>query len=301
MCAATLIDKTPRNIIYTLAHSVPLTNLETSAFTDVIASFLLPQADGSITPSNELNFFLNQPGLMAGIKANGKRHVLVSLGGEAIPAGGWEALAKDVTTAASKLISFAQQYGFDGIDIDYEDTDAFNGSSSYDAVQFLIALSKAIKAQNANCLVTHAPRAPHLYDAYTPGGATNSSNAYRAILSEAGDAIDWLNIQYYNNPWYVGDTVAEQVEHIVGSGVAPFASSIKALAAAGLDISKLVVGKPSSAADAGSGFLSAADVANSLLTPLKGSGFGGVMAWQYDLLEGGQTADAWGSTMAQAL
>ncbi|MEJ8473492.1 glycosyl hydrolase family 18 protein [Roseibium algae] len=293
---------TPRNIIYSLRQNVNQVGLKDSPFNTVIVCFLLPQDDGTVTPSYELQQFLSHPGLVEMIKDSGKRQMLVSLGGANVPAGGWKALAANVQDAAKTIWAFVQQNGFDGVDFDYEDTAAFESPSTagYDPVEFLASISTALKqaAGAAGCLISHAPQPPYLYPDWY--GAP-----YVSIANKAGDAIDWLNIQYYNNDWYVGDTVAEQTDKVAGlSSGTVFPSSIVGLSSQ-IDMSKLVLGRLTSQTNGGSGFLDAQDTANDLLKPLVdkfGDKFGGVMGWEFSIsTSGSENADIWGRAINAAL
>ena len=295
-----------RNIIYTLRTNVPLSDLASSPFTVVIASFLLPEPDGTVTASSELQDFIADPSLISSIKASGTRKVLVSLGGENVPAGGWKGLAADTTKAAASIWDFVHTHGFDGVDFDYEDTAAFSDpkAAGYDPVDFLADISMAVKkaAGSSGCIVTHAPQPPYLYPGAYPA---YPDGPYQAILAKCGDAIDWLNVQYYNNGWYVGTTAAEQAENVAGltKGI-PFPSSIIALSAT-IPVEKLVLGRITSTENGGSGYLSADQTASALVKPLVkkfGANFGGVMGWQFSLSPSGSgTADAWGETIQAAL
>lgn len=295
-----------RNIIYTLRTNVDLTDLASSPFTHVIASFLLPESDGSVSASDELQNFLSDPSLLSDIQGAGKI-VLVSLGGQNVPDGGWEALASDTDSAASAIWSFVEENGFDGVDFDFEDTDAFESpNASYNPVTFLADVSIAVKkaAGDSSCIVTHAPQPPYLY----PGQYTSwSDGAYQEIFETAGDSIDWLNIQYYNNDWYVGTTLSDQQEHVSGTSGSSFPTSIVSLSSS-FDVSKLVLGRLTSAANStveNSGYLSASDTANGLITPLVekyGSSFGGAMGWEFSLSSTTtDNADDWGETIGAAL
>jgi hypothetical protein len=70
-----------------------------------------------------------------------------------------------IWTLASMIVNLANQYGFDGIDIDFEDTTAFGDGYDpqlYDGIWFLEALTENI-AQNPaftfpHNIITHAPQ-----------------------------------------------------------------------------------------------------------------------------------------------
>ncbi|EFO34456.1 putative chitinase class II protein [Roseibium sp. TrichSKD4] len=299
------MSTTPRNIIYALSQEAPISGIVGSDFTHVILSFLLPNPDGTVTPSSELEALLPS---LDDICEGGKRKVLVSLGGGTATPEGWAGMAANADQAAASIMAFVRQNKLDGVDIDYEITEAFYSPSSseypYDPVVFLTDLSTALKSKAGidGTLVSHAPQPPYLYPneyAQFPTGP------YCEILQKAGRGIDWLNIQYYNNPSFVGTSAEEQASLVAGSiDPSAFASSILALSKA-FPAEKLVLGKISSSENGGSGYLPAEEVAANLVAPIVGelgSKFGGVMAWQYALNNGtNQNANDWASTIQSAL
>ncbi|QDG79116.1 glycoside hydrolase family 18 protein [Labrenzia sp. PHM005] len=305
---------TPRNIIYYNRNNVPLDGIVGSAFTHVILAVVVPTVSGGIDTA-VIDKFLSEPGVVPKLKENGKRKVLFALGGDEdyIPAGAWKSASLNVSSFAKSLVDYAVKHDFDGIDIDFEDTASLQNpaAASYDAKKFLIALSKELKAAvppGKSLIVTHAPQAPYFDPAWKEA-------PYSQIASAAGDAIDWFNIQYYNNgTWYNGNTNdgPAQKEKITGlSGSTPPGWSILALSEqAATPVEKLVLGRVTSLDNAGlnktmAGYLSAADTVTYLVQPLMshfGAKFGGVMAWQYSLhVSSTETANSWGKTIQGAL
>lgn len=59
----------------------------------------------------------------------------------------------DPTSFATKVAAFVKQYGFDGIDIDYEDFDAFEGGTG---VPWINKFHTAVRsAMGPNALISH--------------------------------------------------------------------------------------------------------------------------------------------------
>lgn len=300
-----MTDTTPRNIIYALRQSTPITGIVGSDFTHVILSFLLPQVNGTVVPSSELQHFIADPNTISQLKEGGKRKVMVAIGGGIVPAGGWKGMAQNLQVAVASIINFVNTNKLDGIDIDYEDTDAITSPSTagYDPAAFLAGLSNLLKAEPgfAGRLISHAPQPPYLY----PGAyASYPQGPYQAVMAEGGASIDWLNIQYYNNPWYVGTSTTDQAQKVAGISGGGFPSSIMNLSRT-IAPGKLVLGRITSTSNGGSGYLDAQDTASALVTPLSqslGAQFGGVMGWQFSLSsQTNANANAWGSTMAAAM
>lgn len=278
-----------------------------SDYTTVILCFVLGDDNGTLSPSTELQAMFDDPSLITNLKNAGKR-VLISLGGdqEHFPTTAWAALASNPDSTAQQLSQMVSDHKLDGVDIDWEDTN-FTG---YDASQFLIDLSKALKSKlpSDQNFVTHAPQAPYFY-----GGAPGTfTQVYVDVAKGAGDDVDLYNIQYYNNAWYVGATAEEETGKVAGTVPVDgqtFPSSIIGITSTGVPISKLILGKPTTStnvvgAPADNGYLSEDDIVNSLIKPLlaKEPDFAGVMGWQYPTQYGSDTGtDGWAAAMATAL
>jgi chitinase len=186
----------------------------------------------------------------------------------------------DPESFAGKVASFAKKYKFDVVDTDYEDFDAFNSGSS-EAVNWLVSFSKALRSHlpSGQYLLSHAPVAPWLTDskdAY-PGGS------YLDVTLRAGDAIDFLNMQFYNQ-----DNLYSSCNHIVKaspSGSYPH-TSISEIHKNGVPLEKLVIGKPALASDAdGSGdqgFMSGSSLQQCVNQAKEELGWNaGMMLWEY--------------------
>ena len=158
--------------------------------------------------------------------------------------------------------------GFNGIDLDFEDTQAFQSNSTYNGVHFASQLTIDLRNQlGGNYLITHAPQTIYLDPAYTQGntGAYGlPSGGYQAILTNnyagrnpnatptaAGNATSWLNVQFYNNP-------ADDGNNSVSGIVAAFENLVTANP--GISASKFVLTLPISAANAGDNYFTSAQI-----------------------------------------
>ena len=238
-------------------------------------------------------------------KEGGKRKILVAVGGGTYSTSSWKGCADNLDAFASALIEFVKEHEFDGIDIDWEDTanlaNVAQQKDGYDAVAFLVNLTKKLRAglPAPHYIITHAPQPPYFESAFYGG-------TYMQVMKQVGPLIDYLNIQYYNNPGSVGNDGKEQAVKVAGTtGTPPYPTSIVGLAGQGLPVEKLLVGKPTTPLNAGSGFLPVDPFCNEVVAPLVakyGNGFGGVMGWQ--LAESPNSAELeydWISKVADAL
>ncbi|MTI00564.1 glycosyl hydrolase family 18 protein [Roseibium sp. RKSG952] len=305
-----------RNVIYTLGLDQAYGADGFAPFTHVIAGFLMfdvnEQQQLVVNGSPEFTNFTGTSGLISSLRQMGIK-VMFSVGGQTATTSGWQAAAADVNAAAKALVDYAEHWQLDGFDIDWED---YINGPQYDCVAFLSGISSALKALRPAYLVSHAPQAPYLY----PGWSDFKDGLYQGVMAKAGNNIDWLNIQYYNNPWYVGQGAAEQQQKVAGfSGTPVFPSSIVGLVDGSgnpegykLPPEKLVLGHPTTQANdevspqqQDTAYLPAQTVADDLVTPLVskyGTSFGGVMGWQYwAAYSSDQAETAWGDTMAKAL
>ncbi|KAF8869289.1 hypothetical protein CPB84DRAFT_1027112 [Gymnopilus junonius] len=92
------------------------------------------------------------------------------------------------------MAAWVKQYDLDGIDVDYEDLNAFDAGDGK-AGAWLISFTKQLRIQlpqEDTYLITHAPVAPWFSPPKWRGGG------YLKIHSSVGSLIDWYNIQFYN-------------------------------------------------------------------------------------------------------
>ena len=78
----------------------------------------------------------------------------------------------------------------DGVDIDYEDTAAFQSGIGE---TWLITLTKTLRNKLPNAIITHAPQAP-----YFGGVFLYPQQAYLKVHREIGSEIQFYNVQFYN-------------------------------------------------------------------------------------------------------
>jgi chitinase len=126
--------------------------------------------------------------------------------------------------------------GLDGADVDYEDMAAMNKQDG-SAEKWLVDFTKALRAKlpSPQYIITHAPVL------YLSGENHGATGAYLTVDKQVGSMIDWYNLQFYNQG-------ASEYTDCAGlfdkSSSAWPKSSVFEIAASGVDVNKLVVGKP---------------------------------------------------------
>jgi len=177
------------------------------------------------------------------------------------------------TTTAQKLAAFVSQYGLDGVDVDYEDLNAFNkGDGS--AENWLITFTTALRAAlPQGAILTHAPLAPW----FQPNGRWGGGG-YLKVHQSVGSSIDWYNIQFYNQ----GTTEYTDCNGLLTQSSSAWPkTSLFEIAASGVPQSKLIIGKPATPSDASNGYISPSSLAQ-CVSQAKGKGWnGGVMVWEF--------------------
>ena len=292
-------ERLPRYIVYYNADVTPAEEIVGTGYTHVILSFVTIDAKSGAPGALIVPASLERPlEAVKKLQAAGKR-VVISFGGGDMMTEDWRLAVGHETNTATALARFVSRHGLDGVDIDFEISPALEqGSPSmpFDGVKFLIALTRALRAAlPKSATISHAPQPPYLAPDWFGG-------PYLAVLKEVGRDIDWIGVQYYNNPGFQAPTK----EAVVGLSINPAATSVAGLVrgVGGLEwpIEKIVVGKPIYKDDAGSGHLPPHQVVSKIVTPLVtryGNRFGGIMGWQFSDL----TADHryWNSSIAPVL
>jgi mannan endo-1,4-beta-mannosidase len=213
---------------------------------------------------------------------NAGKNVLISFGGATFPSSAYQSYAQDVEGLVGQIVNFVTSYGFNGVDIDYEDDAGFTGT--YEGIGFLSALTNGLvqALPSGQNIITHAPQTPY-WD-------SNYYNApYAQIWQQVGNQITWINNQFYNNPDYDKDAATKVLWY---QNVAAIIGAQKLLVGAILDPT------------GGEGYITLDDMINNVINPLKatfGSQFGGVMGWEFALDQGGTWANGIGQALDTAM
>jgi chitinase len=206
------------------------------------------------------------------IHASGKKILISAFGAAEWPTSG----GVNPTTSAQNLAAIVKEYGFDGADIDWEDNNAMDAGTGE---QWLITFQNALRAElpEGQYLISHAPQAPYFIIDKTqyPNGA------YQTVNTQVGSSIDWYNTQFYNQGSSSYDTCTLLLTQ---SGGAFPGTSLFEIINTGVSSSKLLIGKPATAAGAtNTGYMDPSALAT-CLSQAKSQGWdAGVMLWQYTL------------------
>lgn len=267
--------------------SIPLINASELPYDVVNLAFIYstPNApfdlilDGAIAASpHELTQATKSA--ISAMQQNGQK-VLISFGGGAMAQNSYQALSQDPNKLAGLLAEFVKANQLDGIDIDFEDTGAFTGTAGYDGAQFLIALTKELRAllPSPQYLITHAPQPPYLQQG-------SGMDGYVPLVTEVGQDIDWLNVQFYNNPPWSANP-----QQIVGS-------YFVYCQLPNMSEQRIVIGLPVTEQDAGSGYMPVSEIVSDIIQPIQQQGtLGGIMNWQFS----SDTNGEWIKTINQAV
>jgi len=179
----------------------------------------------------------------------------------------------DAVATANAFANFIKAQHLDGGDVDYEDTDAFQKGHG---AQWLVTFTKTMRAAlpSPQYVITHAPQGPYFSDGLYP------DNAYLTIHKQAGDAIDWYNVQFYNQASTRYDTCETLLNKADGWAAQ---SALFEITAKGVPASKIIIGKPISQADVYNTGMMTPEAIAECGKQAKAKGWtGGYMGWQYN-------------------
>ncbi|PFH51616.1 glycoside hydrolase family 18 protein [Amanita thiersii Skay4041] len=180
----------------------------------------------------------------------------------------------DPVATAQKMAAWVKKYNVDGVDVDYEDFNAFNAGDGK-AEAWVANFTRALRAElpAGTYILTHAPVAPWFSPNKFGGGG------YLKIDSTVGNMIDWYNIQFYNQ----GVNEYTTCDGLLNNSTSTWpGSALLQIGNSGVPLSKLVVGKPGTTADANNGYMPTSTLASCLQKAKEQTGWNaGAMVWQY--------------------
>ncbi|KAJ7577057.1 glycoside hydrolase [Mycena floridula] len=160
-----------------------------------------------------------------------------------------------------------------GLDVsshpDFNAMDAGDGK----AAAWLISFTKQLRSKlpQGTYILTHAPVAPWFSAAKFPSG-------YLTVHNSVGSLIDWYNVQFYNQ----GASEYTTCSNLLTTSSSTWPNTaLFQIAASGVPLSKLVIGKPANSGSASNGYISSSTLATCLQTAKAQGWNGGAMVWEY--------------------
>ena len=214
---------------------------------------------------------------------NGVKILVSAFGGTSFPT----TQRVPARACGENLAQFVIDMQLDGVDLDYEDNAAMEAGT---AVPWLIEMTDAMvmkfKATGKKYIMTNAPQAPYFIDGRYPMNYVAFHNSVLSDGTEVGDYIDSYLVQFYNQG---SSTYSSYTSLFVTSDGWSIGTSVSEIAAKGIPLSKITVGKPITQADAANtGFVPVTDLASIIDTARQpgnvwanGRDVGGVMGWRF--------------------
>lgn len=170
----------------------------------------------------------------------------------------------DPVNCAQKLADYAVAYGYDGVDINWNDEFSFVAGKGE---RWLSNFTLSLKLLAPSLIITHSPKAAY-FATYVQGG-------YAQVHRLAGSAISFFNVIFYGQakPYNTGQTLFNS-----SSGTA-----VNEIIAKGVPSSKIVVGKTSAASCGDSAsYMSGGVLGKAFLDQYKyNKWYTGLMLWEY--------------------
>ncbi|KAF8532421.1 glycoside hydrolase superfamily [Gautieria morchelliformis] len=243
---------TPKFVIYTdravaSANKLPAP-ADLKGYTHLMLGFLLPTgpADQSQVWSS-LSATARQA-LKAQYASAGIKVMVSAFGGTSAPT----TAGNDPAQTAQTMASFVKANDLDGIDVDYEDLAAVSKGTAVAWLEtFMTELRKTLPV--GQFIVSHAPLAPHFSPEFPAAPSPASAQGpYLQVDKKVGSLIDFYNVQFYND----GATVYTDCNGLLTQSSSGFPkSSLFEIAASGVSLNKLLIGKPVSSTDATNGII----------------------------------------------
>ncbi|KAI9060304.1 glycoside hydrolase family 18 protein [Trametes sanguinea] len=194
----------------------------------------------------------------------------------------------DPVGTANTMAQWVLDNQLDGIDVDYEDLNAMDARDGK-AEKWIVTFTQTLrqKLPKGHYLLTHAPVAPWFSPVF------NTTGAYVTVDQQAGDLIDWYNVQFYNQ----GDGMYTTCDGLLNtSGSDFFGSSLNEIASAGIPLNKLVIGKYASNGDGANGYMDPETLAQCVAQAKQQGWNAGVMFWEYPDADAGLIKTVRGSS-----
>lgn len=193
---------------------------------------------------------------------------------------------KDPNALGQQVAAWAKSQYLDGVDFDLENINqgfTVSGKSAQDTVTWIADLTTSCyNAMGDGAVISHAPQGPYFGNVGGSGWA-GPTGGYTGVYNQAAKAITFLNVQFYNQGSscytdYNGLFISSGASCPVFPG-----TSVKEIAVSGVDLNKIVVGKPVTSADASNGWISGGDLNTMIHQAGNDLGWNaGVMGWVWN-------------------
>jgi len=205
--------------------------------------------------------------------------VLISLGGSTD-----SPYSQDAHALGVKVGQWAKAQYLDGVDFDLENiAPGFKVGSLSTASTIDWFGNVTVGAANgfgSGAVITHAPQAPYFGPVGSSTTWVGTTGGYTAVYKRVANYITFFNVQFYNQ----GSSCYVDYAGLFQKSCSTFPStSVGEIASAGIPLSKIVIGKPVTTADASNGWLSGSSL-NSLFSQAKSatSWNAGLMGWVWN-------------------
>jgi chitinase len=236
--------KAPHNSIYTLTSGLPS---DVGGFNRLILAFWTTAGlVGAAAEWANLSA-ADRAARLDAYHKDGVAVLIAAFGANDIPT------AQDPGAIATQLADYVNTYGLDGVDIDYEDTQALYGGTG---ATWVSELTRQLRNKLPDKFISHAPQEPY----FKAGGG------YDQVDKTVGNYIDFYNVQFYNQG---GD-----------EGCSGSLARLNQIISSGVPADKVVFGKPLTSVDGSSGWMSGSEIYQCLKN--KPAGWTTqVMFWQF--------------------
>ena len=172
---------------------------------------------------------------------------------------------------ASYLATFVTQFNLDGVDIDYQDDEAFvKGTAEQWLKSFITVLRTQLPSHTIVCTVKAG---------YFVGWARYSKGAFLNVHNQKGSLIDFYNVRYFGQDTSTYNSSTTLFNQSSGWAVK---TSVNELVTKGIDAAKIVIGKPATVSNADStSYMSPTDLSQAISAEYQSSGWKtGVMLYE---------------------
>ncbi|KAF8532434.1 glycoside hydrolase superfamily [Gautieria morchelliformis] len=260
----------PKFVIYTDRSASTANSLPAPAalkgYTHLLLAFLLPTGPADQSQAWSSLSAADRKSLKGQYAAAGIKVMVSAFGGTSAPT----TEGVDAAQCAQTMANFVKANDLDGIDIDYEDLSAFSKGTAVAWIEtYMTTLRKTLPV--GQFIVSHAPLAPHFSAEFLKG-------PYLQIDQKIGSLIDFYNVQFYND----GYDVYTDCAGLLTQSPASFPkSSLFEIAASGVSLNKLLIGKPVIDPDASNGYITPQVLGQCVQQAVSKKWAGGIMGWQF--------------------